>query len=144
MNRLKDKVAVVTGGGAGIGRATCELFAEEGAAVVVAERNAESGREVAQQITAQGGRAQFVPTDVADEASVQRMVAEAVRVFGRIHCKIIDGTEHADSCDAIRNRRMTVTGRCGKDEHFDCRSLGQTFPSKPQSDAQEQGKATEQ
>jgi dihydroanticapsin dehydrogenase len=85
MNRLKDKVAVVTGGGAGIGRATCELFAEEGAAVVVAERNAESGREVAQQITAQGGRAQFVPTDVADEASVQRMVAEAVRIFRRIH-----------------------------------------------------------
>jgi dihydroanticapsin dehydrogenase len=85
MNRLKDKVAVVTGGGAGIGRATCELFAEEGAAVVVAERNAETGHGAAQQITAKGGRAYFVPTDVADEASVQRMVAEAVRAFGRIN-----------------------------------------------------------
>jgi dihydroanticapsin dehydrogenase len=85
MNRLKDKVAVVTGGGAGIGRATCELFAEEGAAVVVAERNAETGREAAHEITAKGGRAHFVPTDVADEASVQRMVAEAVRAFRRIN-----------------------------------------------------------
>ena len=50
MNRLKDKVAIVTGGGAGIGRATCELFAEEGAAVVVAERHTETGRETVERI----------------------------------------------------------------------------------------------
>src|SRR5262245_4677745 len=85
MNRLKDKVAVVTGGGAGIGRATCELFAEEGAAVVVAERNADTGRETADRINHSGGRALFVPTDVTDEASIQRMAAEAVRAFGKIN-----------------------------------------------------------
>jgi NAD(P)-dependent dehydrogenase (short-subunit alcohol dehydrogenase family) len=85
MNRLKDKVAVVTGGGAGIGRATCELFAQEGAAVVVAERNAVSGRETADRINRQGGRALFVPTDVADEASIQRMADETVRALGRIN-----------------------------------------------------------
>lgn len=84
MNRLKDKVAVITGGGAGIGRATCELFAEEGAAVVIAERHAQTGRAVAEQIKNKGGQALFVQTDVSDEASIQRMVAEAMRVFGRL------------------------------------------------------------
>jgi dihydroanticapsin dehydrogenase len=85
MNRLQNKVAVVTGGGAGIGRATCELFAEEGAAVVVAERDPATGQEVAQRITQAGGRALFVQTDVADEESVRRMVAAAVGAFGRIN-----------------------------------------------------------
>jgi dihydroanticapsin dehydrogenase len=85
MNRLRDKVAVVTGGGSGIGRATCELFAEEGAAVVIAERDAVTGQETAQRISSQGGRALFVPTNVASEASVQGMVAEAVRAFGKIN-----------------------------------------------------------
>src|SRR3954452_8391152 len=84
MNRLKDKVAVVTGGGAGIGRATCELFAEEGAAVVVAERDEASGRQTADGIAGRGGRALFVRTDVADEESRRRMAGEAARAFGRI------------------------------------------------------------
>jgi dihydroanticapsin dehydrogenase len=78
-------VAIVTGGGAGIGRATCELFAEEGAAVVVAERDPATGQETARHITGKGGRALFVQTDVADEASVRRMAAEAVRAYGQIN-----------------------------------------------------------
>jgi NAD(P)-dependent dehydrogenase (short-subunit alcohol dehydrogenase family) len=84
MNRLKDKVAIVTGGGAGIGRATCDLFAEEGAAVVIAERNPETGQEAARRIAGQGRRAHFVATDTANEDSVRRMVAETTRTFGRI------------------------------------------------------------
>ena len=84
MERLKSKVAVITGGGAGIGRATCELFAEEGATVVVAERDETSGREVAQGIVGRGGRALFVQTDVANEASIVAMVAATEKAFGRI------------------------------------------------------------
>jgi dihydroanticapsin dehydrogenase len=85
MNRLKDKVAVVTGGGDGIGRAICELFAEEGSAIVIAEKNSEKGKQAAEQIARSGGRAHFIATDVADEASVVRMSAEAARVFGHVN-----------------------------------------------------------
>lgn len=82
--RLRNKVAIVTGGGAGIGRATCELFAEEGAQVVVAERDPTRGAEVAQGIVRQGGTAVFLPCDVSDESSVERMVAEAAAKFGGV------------------------------------------------------------
>ncbi len=85
MNRLAGKVAVITGAGMGIGRATAELFAEEGAAVVIAERNESTGREVEQIIQRAGGRALFVPTDISDEPGVERMAAEAVASFGSIN-----------------------------------------------------------
>jgi dihydroanticapsin dehydrogenase len=85
MNRLKDKVAVVTGGGDGIGRATCERFVEEGAAVVIAEKNPETGKKTVEAINRKGGRAHFIATDVADENSVTRMAEEAAKAFGKIH-----------------------------------------------------------
>src|SRR5436190_15267388 len=84
MDRLKDKVAIVTGGADGIGKATCEVFAAEGSAVVIADVNVEKGRALAREITARGGRAQFVETNVADEASIVRMVGESVKAFGKI------------------------------------------------------------
>lgn len=85
MNRLAGKVAVITGAGMGIGRATAELFAEEGAAVVIAERDEATGREVEQAIKATGGRALFLPTEISDEPSVERMAAETVASFGSIN-----------------------------------------------------------
>ncbi len=84
MPRLQNKVAVVTGGGSGIGRATCELFAEEGAAVVVAELQEEGGRETERRILAKGGRSLFVQTDVSDESQVAAMARQAARAFGKI------------------------------------------------------------
>lgn len=82
--RLAGKVAVVTGGALGIGQATCIRFAEEGAAVVVADINAAAGAETASSITASGGRALFVPTDITNEDSIRKMVQATLQAFGKI------------------------------------------------------------
>ena len=84
MARLKDKVAIITGGGSGIGRATCLLFAREGAKVVVADYIAEGGNETVRQISAAGGQAVFVQADVSKSADVRNMIGAAVRNYGRV------------------------------------------------------------
>jgi NAD(P)-dependent dehydrogenase (short-subunit alcohol dehydrogenase family) len=84
MKRFEGKVAVVTGGGSGIGRATCLRFAEEGAAVAVAEIDEARGNSVAAEIAHAGGKALVVRTDVADEKSVQSAVSRVVQELGRI------------------------------------------------------------
>jgi NAD(P)-dependent dehydrogenase (short-subunit alcohol dehydrogenase family) len=84
MQNMDSKVALVTGGSSGIGRATAVLFARAGARVLIAARNAERGEEVAHAIRSAGGSAIFVQTDVSKPADVERMVAEAVRHFGRL------------------------------------------------------------
>jgi NAD(P)-dependent dehydrogenase (short-subunit alcohol dehydrogenase family) len=84
MKRFEGKVAVVTGGGSGIGRATCLRFAEEGAAVAVAEIDETRGKEVAEEISRAGGKAISVRTDVADEESVRAAVSRIAASLGRI------------------------------------------------------------
>ena len=81
---LSDKIGLVTGGGMGIGRAICLAFAREGAKVVVADFNPESGAETVQLICENGGDALFVQADVSDEAQVKAMVETAVNHYGRL------------------------------------------------------------
>ena len=82
--RLAEKVAIVTGSGFGIGRATALLLAAEGARMVVADIDEEAGQESAAQIEAKGGRAFFVHVDVTSAADAERMVRRAVEAFGRL------------------------------------------------------------
>jgi NADP-dependent 3-hydroxy acid dehydrogenase YdfG len=81
---LHNQVALVTGGGSGIGRTTALLFATEGCAVVVAGRRAAPIEETAAEIVATGGRALAVACDVSDQASVQSLFKAVLQKFGRL------------------------------------------------------------
>tara|TARA_R110002073_G_scaffold167152_5_gene323840 strand:+ start:1131 stop:1889 length:759 start_codon:yes stop_codon:yes gene_type:complete len=84
MGILDGKIGIVTGAGQGIGQAIALCFAREGAKVVVADFNAESGNNTVKLIGESGGEARFVHGDVSDETSVQAMVAAAVEAWGRL------------------------------------------------------------
>jgi NAD(P)-dependent dehydrogenase (short-subunit alcohol dehydrogenase family) len=81
---FSGNVALITGGGSGIGRATASILAQRGAAVVIGNRNVKQGEAVIEEIRRQGGRAVFQPTDVTQPAEVEALVKRAVSEFGRL------------------------------------------------------------
>jgi len=82
--QLSEKVALITGGASGIGRATALLFAREGAAVAVGDLNAQGGKAVADEITRSGGRAMSEPADITRAEDCRRLADRTIREFGRI------------------------------------------------------------
>ena len=116
--RLAGKVAVVTGGSSGIGRATAQIFAREGAKVVVADIGVEGGAETVRLIKGSGGEATFVQTDVAQPADAEAMVKKAVEIYGRLDCAfnnagiegVVQPTVDYDEADWDRVISINLTG----------------------------------
>jgi NAD(P)-dependent dehydrogenase (short-subunit alcohol dehydrogenase family) len=84
--RLADKVTIITGAGGGMGRVAAQMFAKEGAKVVVAEYGEAAGQETVDLVRAAGGEASFVKVDVSKEADAKGMVEHAVSTYGRLDC----------------------------------------------------------
>lgn len=108
MQGLKNKIVVVTGAGQGIGKATAIRFANEGSKVVVAEYNSTTGNAVVDMITESGGNSLFVQVDISNRKSVQKMVSETMKKFGRIDVLV----NNAGVIDDVTLKKMT-------DEQFD-------------------------
>ena len=83
---LKGKVALVTGGSSGIGRATALAFAREGAKVVIADVDVEGGHETVRMVKEASGESTFVKTDVSKAAEVEALIAQTVQGYGRLDC----------------------------------------------------------
>jgi NAD(P)-dependent dehydrogenase (short-subunit alcohol dehydrogenase family) len=86
MNRMENKVALVTGAGSGIGRAAAQLFAREGAKVVIADIDTQGGEETLKTIREVGGEASFVRTDVSKAADVVALIDHLIDRYGRLDC----------------------------------------------------------
>lgn len=84
MGSLHQQVAIVTGGASGIGLATVQALAEKGVKVVMADRNEQAGKAAEEALLKQGAEVIFIQVDVADETSVERLVAETVKTYGKL------------------------------------------------------------
>src|SRR5512136_2528998 len=86
MKRFEGRVALVTGGGSGIGRSAAIAFAKEGAKVVIDDINVQGGEETLEMIKSLGGNAIFVKADVSKALEVEAMVQKAIETYGRLDC----------------------------------------------------------
>jgi NAD(P)-dependent dehydrogenase (short-subunit alcohol dehydrogenase family) len=127
MRRLEDKIALVTGAGAGIGRAIAETFAREGANVVVADRDGEAARETAETIVKSNGAAQAETVDVTDTEQVKALIQRLAATFGRLDVLVNNAGvgersdfRHIDDAawDKVWKTNVDGTVRCAR-EAFD-------------------------
>lgn len=121
--RLKDRVAIVTGAGSGIGQATALRFAQEGATVVAADVNAEAAQATADKINAAGGKAMAIALNVADKAAVDAAFAQVVDAYGRVDILINNAGINRDAMskkmseeqwDAVLNVNLKGTWLCAQ------------------------------
>ena len=100
-SRLKDKVAIVTGGGKGIGKAIAKAFVSEGATVVIAATTLSKLEEAVKEFETMGGRAKAIQTDVSDEEQVIRMVSETIETFGKIDILVNNSGIAGPTCKLV-------------------------------------------
>lgn len=121
--RLSEKVATVTGGGRGIGAAICRAFAREGAAVVVADLNGDNAKEIAKELTSNGGKAVAFEMDVSNPEQAEALVSCAVDNYGRLDIHVNDAGVSVNALfvdtpleDWERVLRVNLTGAflCGQ------------------------------
>jgi len=123
---LEGQVGIVTGGGQGLGKTFCHAFADAGADIVVAEINPETGPVTAREIASKGRRSLFIETDVSDQGSVDRMVAQVLAKFGKIdflmnNAGIVQHLE-AENIQAADWRRVLDVNLTGV--FFCCQAVG--------------------
>jgi len=126
--RFQDKHIIVTGAGTGIGRGIAHRFAAEGGRVVIANRNRERGERVAREIAAQGGTARYIPVDVADEDSINRLIAESSALFGPIHAAVSNAAvaeQQASALDVSAAEWDRVYGINARGSFLFCRACAQ-------------------
>ena len=116
--KLKGKVAIITGGGTGIGKAISFAYANEGATVVVAARNFSRLEEVAKDIKSRGGKAKAIQTDIADHEQVKRMVAQTIDEFGQIDILVNNAAKATFNNADVVNMNL--------DEWHDCLAINLT------------------
>ncbi len=109
--RFEGKVIIVTGGAGGIGQASARLFAREGGQVLLADLDVERGQAAADAICADGGKAQFVRVDVTDYASVEALVDEAVRTYGKLDVMFNNAGIFGDGADRLLDMPLEVYHR---------------------------------
>ena len=85
-DRLKDKIALITGGSSGIGRAAAKLFSREGAKVTIADINVTEGEKAVTEIIDEGGEANFIKTDISKATEVEALIGQIIEMHGRLDC----------------------------------------------------------